>query len=92
MQRPDGSVTWTSPTGRTYVTHPGSRMFFPGWDTCTADLPAAQRPPEGVARTAMMPRRRRTRAEDTRQRILAERELNHHEIAEAARRNRPPPK
>jgi hypothetical protein len=89
-QRPDGTVIWTAPTGRTYVTHPGSRMFFPEWDCTTASLPATQRPPDSVDRNAMMPRRRRTRAADTMRRIMAERRLNR-EIAESARRNRPPP-
>ena len=35
----DGVAVWTAPTGRTYTTHPGSRAFFPGWDTTTAELP-----------------------------------------------------
>ena len=26
---PDGAAIWTSPTGRTYTTHPGSRSHFP---------------------------------------------------------------
>ncbi|RDH79032.1 HNH endonuclease [Mycolicibacterium moriokaense] len=35
----DGSATWTSPTGKTYVTQPGSRALFPEWDTTTAPPP-----------------------------------------------------
>ena len=31
-QLPDGTVVWTAPTGRTYKTLPGSRVFFPAWD------------------------------------------------------------
>ena len=30
-QFPDGTVEWTSPTGKTYLTHPGSRLLFPRW-------------------------------------------------------------
>ena len=26
---PDGTVVWTSPTGHTYTTYPGSRHLFP---------------------------------------------------------------
>jgi hypothetical protein len=28
-QFPDGKVVWTSPTGQTYTTWPGSRLLFP---------------------------------------------------------------
>lgn len=81
-QAPDGAVTWTAPSGHTYRTHPGSRMPFARWDTTTADLPPPpQRLPEHPDRTAMMPRRRRTRAAEQRQRIKAERAVNAAEIA-----------
>src|SRR6185312_350657 len=36
QQLPDGTVVWTTPTGRTYKTLPGSRIFFPAWDATTA--------------------------------------------------------
>jgi hypothetical protein len=76
-QFPDGTIVWTAPTGHTYVTHPGSRMFFPGWDVTTAPLPAV---PAGavvpVNRSLLMPRRRRTRAEDVTQRIKNRRAQN----------------
>jgi hypothetical protein len=29
QQFPDGTVIWTAPTGKTYKTLPGSRIFFP---------------------------------------------------------------
>ena len=75
-QLPDATVIWTSPSGRTYTTKPGSRLFFPNWDT-TADLP----PPPNVSpatsdRGLMMPKRRRTRAAQDAARIKAERALN----------------
>jgi len=82
-------VIWTSPTGKTYKTRPGSRIFFPDWDITTAPL---TRPPtpevQGRNRGLMMPRRRRTRATERTRRILEERALNDAYVAE---RNRPPP-
>ena len=79
-QLPDGTLIWTSPTGQTYTTHPGSRPFFPALSRPTApvNLPAAgvaaasEQPVRGLA----MPKRRRTRAQDRNQRINTERQLN----------------
>jgi hypothetical protein len=76
-QRPDGTLAWTAPTGRTYMTRPGSGLYFPTWNTTTADLPPPPTgPPPHPARTVMMPTRRRTRAADDAARITAERALN----------------
>jgi hypothetical protein len=76
-QSPDGTVIWTAPDGRTYTTKPGSRLLFPSFDPSTADLPPpTSDPPADPARTAMMPRRRRTRAAEEASRIKAERALN----------------
>jgi len=77
VQLPDGTVIWISPSGRKYITKPGSRLFFETWDTTTADLP----PPSIVVpntgdRGLMMPRRRRTRAADYAAWIKAERARN----------------
>jgi hypothetical protein len=87
-QLPDGTVIWKSPTGKTYKTRPGSRIFFPAWNTTTAPLP----PPSPVAqepgRSVMMPKRQHTRAAERTRRILEERTLNDAYVAE---RNRPPP-
>jgi hypothetical protein len=82
-------VIWKSPTGKTYKTAPGSRIFFPAWQITTAELPRL-RPPaaQGSNRGVMMPRRQRTRAVDRTRRILEERALNDAYVAE---RNRPPP-
>jgi hypothetical protein len=89
-QHPDGTVVWTAPTGHTYTTYPGSRLLFPTWNTESPPLAmqsvATNRPQTG--RGAMMPRRRRTRAQDRAQRRKAERALND---AYVARRNKPPP-
>ncbi|MCX2931968.1 DUF222 domain-containing protein [Mycobacterium sp. CVI_P3] len=86
-QHPDGTITWTSPTGHTYVTQPGSRLLLPRWNTTTATLapPTGQPPP---ALGIMMPTRRRTRAAQRAHRITAERKLNDARVTE---RNKPPP-
>jgi hypothetical protein len=88
-QRPDGTVVWTTPSGHTYVTRPGSRLLFPALCRPTAELPSATRDdrPPG-ARGVMMPIRRRTRAQDRAHRIDAERALN---AAHVAERNQPSP-
>ncbi|MGV0715590.1 DUF222 domain-containing protein [Mycolicibacterium sp. XJ662] len=77
QQCPDGTVIWTAPSGHTYRTHPTSKLYFPHWDTTTADLPPpANAPPPSAQRALKMPRRRRTRAADNEARITAERKLN----------------
>ena len=88
---PDGTVIWTSPTGHTYTTKPGSALLFPTLCLPTGDLwPPEHDPvvePDGRA-VMIMPRRRRTRAENLARRIEGERRLNDDLVAE---RNRPPP-
>jgi hypothetical protein len=80
---------WTSPTGKTYLTHPSSRVLFPQWNIPMGTLPPPQQPIDpSQARTLMMPTRRRTRAEDRAYRIKCERALNDVDVSE---RNRPPP-
>ena len=76
VQLPDGSVVWTSPSGRTYTTKPGSRLFFESWDTTTADLPPPPVPPHTTDRNFLTPRRRRTRAAEDAAQIKAERARN----------------
>ncbi|WP_156434338.1 DUF222 domain-containing protein [Mycobacterium sp. IS-1590] len=76
QQHPDGTVRWTAPTGRTYLTYPGSRLFYPDWDTTTATVPRNTAPAARGDKAAMMPRRRRTRAQDRLHRITRERALN----------------
>ena len=88
-QLPDGTVIWKSPTGKTYKTRPGSRIFFPAWNTTTAELPQQSAPvAQDGNRTMMMPKRQHTRATDRTRRIHQERTLNDTHVAE---RNRPPP-
>jgi Domain of unknown function (DUF222) len=89
VQHPDGSIVWTSPTGHTYTTRPGSRLLFPALCLPTGELPtmARQYGSQGN-RGVMMPTRRRTREQDRARRIDAERALNAGCVAE---RNQPPP-
>jgi hypothetical protein len=99
-QEPDGTVTWTSPSGHIYITKPGGSLFFPvlGVPTGELKLPRWRLSP-GDHRGLMMPSRRRTRTEDRAARISWERGINEARIAgEAARRaaaiaacNDPPP-
>jgi hypothetical protein len=88
-QLPDGTVIWTSPSGQTYTTRPGSRLLFPTLCLPTGELPTV--PTVGWQpgdRGVMMPKRRRTREQDRLYRIDAERALN---AAHVAERNQPPP-
>jgi hypothetical protein len=77
-QLPDGTVIFTLPSGQTYVTTPGSALLFPSLCAPTGELDM----PEPLVdagrgdRTAMMPRRRRTRAQNRAQRIEEERRQN----------------
>jgi Domain of unknown function (DUF222) len=80
QQLPDGTIILTSPSGKTYVTTPGSALLFPSLCVPTGDLQAPQPGPlidYCGDRTAMMPRRRRTRQQDHTNRIAAERRQNH---------------
>jgi len=86
-QLPDGTITWTSPSGQTYTTHPGSRLLFPTLCKPTAAVASSAATPE-AATGLTMPRRRRTREQNRQRSIEAERRLNDEYVAE---RNRPPP-
>ena len=86
IQQPDGTVIWTSPSGRTYTTIPGMALFFPQFSVATAELNSALRHRDSdEGRTAMMPTRRRSRAAERAARIQWERGLNE------ARMNADPP-
>ena len=80
QQLPDGTVILTSPSRKTYVTTPGSALLFPSLCAPTGDLQAPQ-PNSPINycgdRTAMMPKRRRTRAQDRNNRVSSERRQNH---------------
>jgi len=74
-QLADGTVIWKAPTGQVYVTTPGSALLFPALCRPTAPIVGSASVPADRRgdRTAMMPKRRRTRAQDRLSRVLAER-------------------
>jgi len=72
-QLPDATVIWTSPSGHTYRTQPGSALLIPALCRPTAALNLPRRQPDSRIRGVMMPRRTRTRAADRHYRIMAER-------------------
>ncbi|AJP81240.1 13E12 repeat family protein [Mycobacterium tuberculosis] len=90
QQLPDGTVIWTLPGDQTYVTTPGSALLFPALCTPTGDPPRPDpaRADRRGQRTAMMPRRASTRAQNRAHYIAAERHRNHQarRIAHQARR------
>jgi hypothetical protein len=82
-------VIWRLPDGHTYVTTPGSALLFPGLCAPTGDLPAPAAGPERCGqRSAMMPLRTRTRAQNRAQRIATER--HHNRQARLARKAQEP--
>jgi len=87
-QLPDGTIIWTAPTGHTHTTRPGSALLFPTLCQPTGEEVVAPVKAPCSKRSAMMPRRRRTRAQDRAYRITAERRLNDDLVAELTR---PPP-
>ncbi|KAA1251192.1 HNH endonuclease [Mycobacterium simiae] len=91
-QLPDGTVIWTSPSGHTYVTAPGSALLFPSLCAPTGQVPS--REPEGGAdrcgdRTAMMPIRATTRAQNRAAYVAAERRQNQQARESVAAQQRP---
>jgi len=76
-QLADGTVVWTSPSGLTYRTVPGSKLLVPDLCVPTGELVLpTSKIRECSDRGAMMPRRKRTRAADRHRRIVAERNAN----------------
>jgi hypothetical protein len=73
-----GALIWTLPHDQTYVTTPGSAWLFPSLCAPTGelDMPAPSVDDRCVDRAVMMPRRRRTRAQNKAQRVAAERREN----------------
>ncbi|MEZ0352947.1 HNH endonuclease signature motif containing protein [Mycobacterium sp. pR1184] len=72
----DGTVIWTSPSGRTHVTTPGSALLFPQLCAPTGEVAPDVRPDPCTDRYAMMPQRRRTRAQSRADYLTAERRRN----------------
>ncbi|OBH46869.1 HNH endonuclease signature motif containing protein [Mycobacterium mantenii] len=90
QQLPDATLILTSPAGRTYVTTPGSALLFPSLCRGLGGAPAAEAdvaPDYCGDRTAMMPKRRRTRAQDRAARVATERRQNR-QSRQAKRRER----
>ena len=92
QQLPDGTLVLTSPAGQTYVTTPGSALLFPSLCQATGGMPAPEADPPPASycpeRTAMMPKRRRSRAKERAYRIATER--NHNRQARATGPAPPP--
>ena len=89
-QLPDATLILTSPAGHTYVTTPGSALLFPSLCHATGALPPAKsthRTERCGDRSAMMPKRRRTRAQNRAHRVATERRQNH-QARQAKRRER----
>ena len=87
-QSPDGTVTWTSPTGHVWTTKPGGALFFPQLAKPTGKLILPTDIPPTSSGTLMMPVRDRTRAEDKRLRVAQERARNYKRLYTDAE---PPP-
>ena len=84
----DGTLIWTAPTGQKYVTHPGSALIFPTLCAPTGPLTVGAVADDRAGdKTAMMPRRSRTRTQQRTAAILAERRANHQHHT-----NPPPPR
>src|SRR5262249_27246008 len=94
QQLPDGTLILTSPSGQTYVTTPGTALLFPSLCRSTGGMPApeADPPPDYCAeRTAMMPKRRRTHAQNRTQRIATQRRTDPRGRMARPGENRGPP-
>ncbi|UXA08215.1 HNH endonuclease [Mycobacterium sp. SMC-2] len=79
QQLADGTLILTSPSGQTYVTTPGSALLFPSLCYAVGGMPAPEADlPQYYCgqRSAMMPKRRRTRAQNRAHRVAAERRAN----------------
>jgi hypothetical protein len=91
VQKPDGTIILTTPTGHTYTSIPTSRLLFPTVNTTSAPIPPGKPTPRAPKprapdRTAKMPKRKRTKAKDRAYRIAAERALNDAHVAEREQR------
>ncbi|SEP75396.1 protein of unknown function [Mycobacterium sp. 88mf] len=84
IQHPDGSHTWTSPTGHTYRTTPFSQVLFPDWARPIPAPPTQPAATTSADRHMKMPLRQQTRQQARTQRINTERRLN-------TEQDKPPP-
>lgn len=72
-QLPDATIIWTAPSGTTYRTRPGSRLLIPSLSLPTGELPDQHLDNLPTVSGLTMPKRKRTRAQNTLARILSER-------------------
>lgn len=86
QQLPDGTVIWTSPSRHTYVTTPGSALLFPQLCAPTGVLDAIPDRQRRTADPGMMPRRRRTRAQN-RARYVADQRRHNRLLRQARHRS-----
>jgi hypothetical protein len=90
QQLPDGTIIWRFPDGQTYITTPGSALLFPRLCAPTGDPPATPKAERCGERTAMMPLRTTTRAQNRARYVAEERVRNrklrapHRQVSEAA--------
>jgi hypothetical protein len=76
-QSGNGTITWTSPSGRIYTTNPTGALLFPRLAAPTGQARLENRQASnGPGRTLMMPSRTRTREQQRAARIQWERGLN----------------
>jgi Domain of unknown function (DUF222) len=87
-QLPDGTVTWTAPTGHTYSTEAHGAALFSALAQPTGDLGETSAAKVSANRGVMMPTRRQTREQDRRDRIAKERRQREELIAEEQRKRR----
>jgi hypothetical protein len=98
-QLPDDTLVWTSPSGQTHVTTPGSALLFPSLCVPIEVLEPVPHRPRCADRAAMIPKRRRARAQNRANYVAAERRHNrkarlHEQPREEARivaNDEPPP-
>ena len=95
QQLADGTLIWTSPSGQTYVTTPGSALLFPNLCAPTGGLEQSLGRSCCVNRTATMPRRGQTRKQNRAKYVAAQRRHNRR-LRETARvpivaNDEPPP-
>jgi uncharacterized protein DUF222 len=76
LQLPDGTIVWTSPSGRTYTTTPTGARFFPQLAMPTGKLELPNSLPPNANRGLAMPKRKRTRTQDRARRVQYERAQN----------------
>lgn len=87
VQYPDGTIVFTDPGGQTSTSYPGSRLLFPELSEPTAQVGIRGTPPPKHTAGLTMPRRRITRKEARRQRVVAERKRNAPWVEEVLRRS-----